>query len=164
MRSKVCKRSALEQLRPILGKPTSGFPASVPENTNTSCWSERWTSSKSRTGRPTGRIDAPSLVSLKRRQLFSASISVHFKLMPSPRRQPVRANSRMIDPADRKRSSSLARCLIPGFDDGTYIRMRQSKGRGSKGRRRVTVPVGPPLRAALDAALKEKRARPSPFW
>jgi integrase len=39
-----------------------------------------------------------------------------------------------------------------------YIRMRQSKGRGRKGRRRVTIPVGPPLKAALDAALKEKRS------
>jgi len=42
--------------------------------------------------------------------------------------------------------------------DGTYIRMRQSKGRGSNGRRRVTIPVGPPLKAALDAALNEKRS------
>ncbi|MCK1638530.1 tyrosine-type recombinase/integrase [Bradyrhizobium sp. 157] len=42
--------------------------------------------------------------------------------------------------------------------DGTYIRMRQSKGRGSKGRQRVTIPVGPPLKAVLDAALKEKRS------
>ena len=42
--------------------------------------------------------------------------------------------------------------------DGTYIRMRQSKARGRKGRHRVTIPVGPPLKAALDAALKEKRS------
>jgi integrase len=39
-----------------------------------------------------------------------------------------------------------------------HIRMRQSKGRGSKGRQRVTIPVGPPLKAVLDAALKEKRS------
>jgi integrase len=42
--------------------------------------------------------------------------------------------------------------------DGAYVRMRQSKGRGRKGRRRVTIPVGPPLKAALDAAPKEKRS------
>ncbi|WP_245285290.1 tyrosine-type recombinase/integrase [Bradyrhizobium sp. WSM3983] len=42
--------------------------------------------------------------------------------------------------------------------DGTYIRMRQSKGRGRKGRRRLTIPVGSPLKAALDAALREKRS------
>lgn len=40
--------------------------------------------------------------------------------------------------------------------DGSYIRLRQSKGRGGKGRR-VTIPVGAPLKLALDAALKQKR-------
>ena len=34
----------------------------------------------------------------------------------------------------------------------------QSKGRGRRGRRRVSIPVGPPLKAALDVALKEKRS------
>ena len=35
--------------------------------------------------------------------------------------------------------------------DGTHIRLRQSKGRKKKGRKRVLIPVGPPLKAALDA-------------
>lgn len=35
--------------------------------------------------------------------------------------------------------------------DGSHIRLRQSKGRGKKGRRRVVIPVGAPLKAALDA-------------
>jgi integrase len=42
--------------------------------------------------------------------------------------------------------------------DGSYIRTRQSKGRGRQGRRRVTIPVGPPLKDTLDAALKQKRS------
>jgi len=41
--------------------------------------------------------------------------------------------------------------------DGQYIRLRQTKARGGKGRR-VTIPVGTPLKLALDAALKEKRS------
>ncbi|NEU95221.1 MULTISPECIES: tyrosine-type recombinase/integrase [Bradyrhizobium] len=56
-----------------------------------------------------------------------------------------------------QRQGDLLRLTWKDYD-GTYIRMRQSKGRGSKGRRRVTIPVGPPLKAALDAALKEKRS------
>lgn len=44
------------------------------------------------------------------------------------------------------------------FAQGAYIWMGQSKGRGRKGGRRVTIPVGQPLKAALDAALKEKRS------
>ena len=40
--------------------------------------------------------------------------------------------------------------------DGTYIRLRQTKAKGGKGRR-VTIPVGAPLKLALDAALKQKR-------
>ena len=55
-----------------------------------------------------------------------------------------------------QRQGDLLRLTWKDYD-GTYIRMRQSKGRG-KGRRRVTIPVGPPLKAALDAALKEKRS------
>jgi hypothetical protein len=35
---------------------------------------------------------------------------------------------------------------------GSYIRMRQTKGRGRKGRRRVTIPVGPPLKVALSVS------------
>ena len=56
-----------------------------------------------------------------------------------------------------QRQGDLLRLTWTDYD-GTYIRMRQSKGHGSKGRRRVTIPVGPPLKAALDAALKEKRS------
>jgi len=56
-----------------------------------------------------------------------------------------------------QRQGDLLRLTWTDYD-GTYIRMRQSKGRGSKGRRRVTIPVGPPLKEALDAALKEKRS------
>jgi integrase len=41
--------------------------------------------------------------------------------------------------------------------DGTYIRLRQTKAKGGKGRR-VTIPVGAPLKLALDAALKQKRS------
>jgi integrase len=36
-------------------------------------------------------------------------------------------------------------------DDGTHIRLRQSKGKGKKGKKRVVIPVGAPLKAALDA-------------
>jgi integrase len=35
--------------------------------------------------------------------------------------------------------------------DGTHIRLRQAKGRGKKGRKRVVIPVGTTLKAALDA-------------
>jgi integrase len=56
-----------------------------------------------------------------------------------------------------QRQGDLLRLTWTDYD-GTYIRIRQSKGRGRKGRRRVTIPVGPPLKAALDAALKEKRS------
>ena len=54
-----------------------------------------------------------------------------------------------------QRQGDLLRLTWKDYD-GTYIRM--SKGRSSKGRRRATIPVGPPLKAALDAALKEKRS------
>jgi integrase len=40
--------------------------------------------------------------------------------------------------------------------DGTHIRLRQSKGRGKKGRRRVVIPVGAPLKAVLDARRPKK--------
>lgn len=40
--------------------------------------------------------------------------------------------------------------------DGQNIRLRQSKAEGGKGRR-VVIPVGGPLKLALDAALKQKR-------
>jgi len=43
--------------------------------------------------------------------------------------------------------------------DGASIRICQSKGRGCKGRRRVTLyTVGQPLKAAVEAAPKEKRS------
>jgi integrase len=41
--------------------------------------------------------------------------------------------------------------------DGTYIRIRQTKAKGGKGRR-VTIPVGAPLKLALDDALNQKRS------
>jgi integrase len=41
--------------------------------------------------------------------------------------------------------------------DGTCVRLRQTKAKGGKGRR-VTIPVGAPLKLALDAALKQKRS------
>ena len=41
--------------------------------------------------------------------------------------------------------------------DGTHIRLRQTKAKGGKGRR-VTIPVGAPLKLALEAALKQKRS------
>lgn len=41
--------------------------------------------------------------------------------------------------------------------DGSHIRLRQTKARGGRGRR-VTIPVGAPLKAALDAAKAEKRS------
>jgi len=56
-----------------------------------------------------------------------------------------------------QRQGDLLRLTWKDYDD-TYIRMRQSKGSGRKGRRRVSIRVGPPLKAALDAALKEKRS------
>jgi integrase len=56
-----------------------------------------------------------------------------------------------------QRQGDLLRLTWKDYD-GAYIRMRQSKGRGRKGRRRVTIPVGLPLKGALDAALKEKRS------
>lgn len=40
--------------------------------------------------------------------------------------------------------------------DGTHIRLRQSKGRKTKGRKRVVIPVGAPLKAALDARRPDK--------
>jgi integrase len=56
-----------------------------------------------------------------------------------------------------QRQGDLLRLTWSNYD-GTYIRLRQSKGRGNDGRRRVTIPVGPPLKAALDAALNQKRS------
>jgi integrase len=41
--------------------------------------------------------------------------------------------------------------------DGTYIRLRQTKAKGGGGRR-VTIPVGAPLKLALDTTLKQKRS------
>jgi integrase len=63
----------------------------------------------------------------------------------------------LLGPWTGQRQGDLLRLTWSHYD-GTYIRMRQSKGRGSKGRQRITIPVGPPLKAALDAALKEKRS------
>jgi hypothetical protein len=51
--------------------------------------------------------------------------------------------------------------VLPAFQGPERVHgpePRQSKGHGGKGRRRVTIPVGPPLKAALDGVLKEKRS------
>jgi integrase len=56
-----------------------------------------------------------------------------------------------------QRQGDLLRLTWKDYD-GSYIRMRQSKGNRRKGGRRVTIPVGPPLKAALDAALKNERS------
>lgn len=55
-----------------------------------------------------------------------------------------------------QRQGDLLRLTWKSYD-GAYIRMRQSKAKGGKGKR-VTIPVGGPLKLALDAALKQKRA------
>lgn len=54
-----------------------------------------------------------------------------------------------------QREGNLLRLSWKNYD-GTYIRLRQTKAKGGKGRR-VTIPVGAPLKLALDAALKQKR-------
>lgn len=54
-----------------------------------------------------------------------------------------------------QRQGDLLRLTWKNYD-GEYIRLRQSKARGGKGRR-VTIPVGKPLKLALDAALKQER-------
>jgi integrase len=53
-----------------------------------------------------------------------------------------------------QRQGDLLRLTWKAYD-GRYIRLRQSKARRGKGRR-VTIPVGPPLKAVLDAALNER--------
>jgi integrase len=55
-----------------------------------------------------------------------------------------------------QREGNLLRLSWKNYD-GAYIRLRQTKARGGKGRR-VTIPVGAPLKLALDAALKQKRS------
>jgi integrase len=55
-----------------------------------------------------------------------------------------------------QRQGDLLRLTWSAYD-GQYIRLRQSKAKGGKGRY-VTIPVGAPLKAALDAALKENRS------
>ncbi len=55
-----------------------------------------------------------------------------------------------------QRQSDLLKLSWKNYD-GQYIRLRQTKAEGGKGRR-VTIPVGAPLKLALDAALKEKRS------
>lgn len=54
-----------------------------------------------------------------------------------------------------QRQSNLVKMTWKNYD-GTFLRFRQTKARGQKGRR-VTIPVGAPLKTALDAALQEKR-------
>lgn len=54
-----------------------------------------------------------------------------------------------------QRQGDLLRLTWTAYD-GRCIRLRQSKGRRGMDRR-VTIPVGPPLKAVLDAALQEKK-------
>jgi len=54
-----------------------------------------------------------------------------------------------------QRQGDLLRLTWKSYD-GTYIRLRQEKAKGGKGSR-VTIPVGVPLKTALDAAMKKKR-------
>jgi integrase len=54
-----------------------------------------------------------------------------------------------------QRQGDLLRLTWKAYD-GRYIRLRQSKARRGKGRR-VTIPVGSPLKDVLDTALKEKK-------
>jgi integrase len=54
-----------------------------------------------------------------------------------------------------QREGDLLRLTWKSYD-GKCIRLRQSKGKRGKGRH-VTIPVGEPLKAALDAAKKEER-------
>jgi integrase len=55
-----------------------------------------------------------------------------------------------------QRQGDLLRLSWKNYD-GQNIRLRQTKARGGKGRR-VTIPVGAPLKLALDAALKQNRS------
>jgi integrase len=55
-----------------------------------------------------------------------------------------------------QRQGDLLRLSWKNYD-GAYIRLRQRKARGGKGRR-VTIPVGVPLKQALDAAKSQKRS------
>jgi integrase len=55
-----------------------------------------------------------------------------------------------------QRQGDLLRLSWKNYD-GKYIRLRQTKAKGQRGRR-VTIPVGDPLKLALDAALKQKRS------
>lgn len=54
-----------------------------------------------------------------------------------------------------QRQGDLLRLTWKSYD-GQYIRLRQTKAKGGKGKR-VTIPVGAPLKLALDSALKQKR-------
>ncbi len=54
-----------------------------------------------------------------------------------------------------QRQGDLLRLSWKNYD-GQHIRLRQRKAKGGKGRR-VTIPVGSPLKAALDAAKKQER-------
>lgn len=55
-----------------------------------------------------------------------------------------------------QRQGDLLRLSWKNYD-GQCIRLRQTKAKGGKGRR-VTIPVGGPLKLALDSALKQKRS------
>lgn len=55
-----------------------------------------------------------------------------------------------------QRQGALLRLTWKNYD-GQYIRLRQSTARGGNKGKRVTIPVGGPLKLALDAALKQNR-------
>lgn len=55
-----------------------------------------------------------------------------------------------------QRQGALLRLTWKNYD-GQYIRLRQSTARGGNKGNRVTIPVGKPLKLALDTAMKEKR-------
>jgi hypothetical protein len=85
------ERRTRDDLVPVLGELTRGFPSSVPTNTGPVGCSGRRAVSSSIAGSPTGRTDAPSLLSVRRMQLLSISTSGQMRLTISTRRQPVRA-------------------------------------------------------------------------
>src|SRR5258706_7970590 len=55
-----------------------------------------------------------------------------------------------------QRQSDLLKLSWKNYD-GKYIRLRQTKAKGQKGRR-ATIPVGAPLQLGLGAALKQRRS------
>src|SRR5262245_7037450 len=65
------KRGVLDQLPPVFGKSNQWLSV-FGSREHEASRSHSWSSSRSRTGSPIGRMDAPSLLSFRRRQLLSA--------------------------------------------------------------------------------------------